>query len=142
LATAFSSFLRLISINGITLTNRYINPKMRLEKAKISHVNLNPYRSLKNPPIIGAMRHPIPYELLNTPAAKSDNYSLSSVIPSFSLTASRISAGRGTKMNEIEKPFKALPKSISVRDYGKPRISLGPNIIREKKLKNKENNVR
>lgn len=98
------------------MTNKYINPKMRLEKAKISHVILNPYRSLKNPPNIGAIRQPIPYELLKTPAAKSDNYSLSSVIPSFSLTASRISAGRGTKMKEIANPFKALPIIIKVRD--------------------------
>jgi len=88
------------------------------------------------------MRQPIPYELLKTPAAKSDNYSLSSVIPSFSLTASRISAGRGTKTNEIANPLRAFPKIMSVRDYGKSRISLGPNIIREIKLMNNEKSVR
>ena len=65
---------------------------------------------------MGAIRHPIPFEALNTPAAKSESYSLSSVISSFSFTASRISVGSGTNINDTANPFKALPISIRVKD--------------------------
>ena len=39
----------------------------------ISHVTLNPYKSLKNPPNIGAINPPNAYAVLNNPAALSFN---------------------------------------------------------------------
>lgn len=109
---------------------------MRDAKANISHVVLNPYLSLKTPPSIGAIKQPVAYDVLNNPELRSDTYSLryssSSGICSFSLTTSMISASKGTKMKETEKPARLLPTSIRGIDYGKWKSWDGPNIRSDK----------
>lgn len=101
----------------------------------MSHVVLKPNLSLNRPPSIGAIKHPVAYDVLNRPELKSDTYSLryssSSGIFSLSLTTSMISASRGTKMKDIEKPPRLLPTSMSGIDCGNLKSSDGPNIIRD-----------
>ncbi len=88
--------------------------------ANMSHVVLKPYLSLSKPPRIGAIRHPVAYEVLNTPELRSDTYSFryssSSGIFSFSLTTSMISASRGTKIKDSEKPARELPARFRAID--------------------------
>lgn len=72
---------------------------------------LNPYTSLRYPPNIGPIIHPIEKQILNAPAARSLNYGWF-FIPSFSSTAAMISGRVGTKKRDEDAPNRALPIQV------------------------------